>query len=333
MKFSIILPVKNGGGYVKECVQSVLIQTYPDFNLHILENCSNDGTAEWLHTLKDERIIIITSEKSLSIEGNWARILSIHKNEFITIIGHDDLLDKNYLQVMNDLINKYPDASLYQTHFQFIDAKGNFIKHCKPMDEKQTAAEFLHSLFTDSIDTMGTGYMMRSKDYDAVGGIPSYPNLLFADHALWIKLTALHYKVTASQESFFYRFHENLSKTSDAPKYINAFYSYMDFLAELKSHHPNVSIVIEEYITVYIQYYCRSLSHRLLKTPVDKRNGMTVSGFINNCIKYDNILAAKSNFNPLKQNNILAAKLIDENYFLRSLYLFARKFYKKPVYS
>ena len=57
------------------------------------------------------------------------------------------------------------------------------------MDEKQTAAEFLHSLFIDSIDTMGTGYMMRSKDYDAVGGMPAYPNLLFADHALWIKLT------------------------------------------------------------------------------------------------------------------------------------------------
>lgn len=61
----------------------------------------------------------------------------------MTIIGHDDLLDKNYLQVMNDLINQYPDASLYQTHFRFIDAKGNFIRHCKPMAEKQTAAELL----------------------------------------------------------------------------------------------------------------------------------------------------------------------------------------------
>src|SRR5690242_20596906 len=188
MKFSIILPVKNGGEYIKECVQSILAQTFADFNLHILENCSNDGTAEWLKTLKDERIIIIPSEKSLNIEENWARILSIQKNEFMTIIGHDDLLDKDYLQTMNELIAQHPDASLYQTHFRFIDAKGNFIRHCKPMDEKQTAAEFLHSLFTDSIDTMGTGYIMRSKNYDIVEGIPSYPNLLFADHVLWIEL-------------------------------------------------------------------------------------------------------------------------------------------------
>ncbi len=203
MKFSIILPVKNGGEYVKECVRSILAQTYPNFILHILENCSNDGTSEWLQTLHDERIIIIPSEKALSIEENWARILSIQRNEFMTIIGHDDLLDDNYLEVMKGLIHQYPDASLYQTHFNFIDAKGNFIRHCKPMKEKQTAAEFLSCFLQRNIDVNGTGFMMRSKDYDAIGGIPSYPNLLFADFELWIKLTSLNYKVICFCRGFF----------------------------------------------------------------------------------------------------------------------------------
>src|SRR5438552_6065453 len=333
MKFSIILPVKNGGEYVKECVQSILLQTYQEFDLHILENCSTDGTAEWLQTLEDDRIIIIPSERSLSIEENWARILSIEKNEFMTIIGHDDLLDKNYLQVMNELIQQYPDASLYQTHFRFIDAKGNFLKKCKPMDEKQTVAAFLHALFVDSIDTMGTGYMMHSKDYEFVGGIPSYPNLLFADHALWIKLTDLHFKATASSESFLYCLHENLSKRSDAPRYINAFYSYMDFLVELKTKDQNVWMVIDNYIANYIQYYCRSLSHRLLKTPVSKRNGMKVSDFINKCIKYNDLLTDKTRLLPLKQFNIRFAKFIDDNFITRKLYLLFRRIYQKPIYS
>ena len=333
MKFSIILPVKNGGDYVKECVQSILAQSCPDFNLHILENCSTDGTAEWLQTLEDERIIIIPAEKSLSIEENWARILSIQKNEFMTIIGHDDLLESNYLQVMNDLISKFPDASLYQTHFKFIDAKGNLIKHCKSMDATQTVDEFLKSLFTDTIDTMGTGYMMRSIDYDAVGGIPSYPNLMFADHALWIKLTAFHYKATASSESFLYRLHENVSKTSSASNYINAFYKYMDFLIKLKSDVSSVGVVIEEYVTAYIRYYCRSLSHRLLKTPLHERNGITVSDFINNCIKYNDLLTGKAKLQPLKQFNIRFAKFIDNNVILRKSYFLFKKIYTKPIYS
>lgn len=333
MKFSIILPVKNGGAYIKECVQSILNQTHPDFNLHILENASDDGTAEWLQTLKDERIILIPSEKSLSIEENWARILSIEKNEFMTMIGHDDLLESNYLHTINDLIQQFPDASLYQTHFRFIDEKGNFLKHCRPMDAKQTVSEFLHSLFIDSIDTMGTGYMMRSKDYNQVGGMPAYPNLMFADHSLWIKLSSLAYKATSTSESFLYRLHESLSKKSGAVNYINAFYCYMDFLTQFKAKNKQSSIVIEDCITDYILYYCRSLSHRLLKTPVNERAEMTVARFINNCIKYNSLLTDKKQLQPEQQFNIRFAKIVDNNFITRKLYLIFRKFYNKPIYS
>ena len=62
-KFSIILPVKNGGEYVKECVNSILSQSLQDFNLIVLDNCSIDGTLEWLRSLEDVRIKIIPSHK------------------------------------------------------------------------------------------------------------------------------------------------------------------------------------------------------------------------------------------------------------------------------
>src|SRR6266498_4274334 len=193
-KYSIILPVHNGGEYVKECVSSILSQTLGDFDLQVLENYSSDGTLEWIRSLSDERIKVFPSEKPLSIEENWARIKSIQKNEFITLIGHDDLLSKNYLKVMNDLITKHPDATLYQTHFRYIDSKGETIRHCKPMDEIQSATEFLAAFLTGIIDTMGTGFMMRARDYHECGGIPAYPNLLFADFELWINLTGKSYK-------------------------------------------------------------------------------------------------------------------------------------------
>jgi len=56
------------------------------------------------------------------------------------------------------------------------------------MDERQLPEEFLAFFLAGNIDNMGTGYMMRSADYDAAGGIPLYPNLLFADFELWIQL-------------------------------------------------------------------------------------------------------------------------------------------------
>src|SRR6185369_8161223 len=106
MKFSIILPVRNGGEYVKGCVRSILAQSYTDFNLIVLDNNSSDGTSDWLESIKDNRIEIYRSEKPVPIEINWSRIKGVPKSEFMTMIGHDDLLDKNYLQVMDELITR-----------------------------------------------------------------------------------------------------------------------------------------------------------------------------------------------------------------------------------
>ena len=71
MKYSIILPVRNGGEYVKACVNTILSQTLQDFNLLVLDNCSTDGTSEWLTSLQNEKIILFPADKPLTIEENW----------------------------------------------------------------------------------------------------------------------------------------------------------------------------------------------------------------------------------------------------------------------
>ena len=65
--------------------------------------------------------LFILPKKPLTIEENWHRVVTIPKNEFITLIGHDDILDPHYLSVMDKLIARHPKASLYQTHFRKID--------------------------------------------------------------------------------------------------------------------------------------------------------------------------------------------------------------------
>jgi glycosyltransferase involved in cell wall biosynthesis len=331
VKFSIILPVKNGGEYVKECVQSILAQTYTDFTLHILENKSTDGTAEWLQTLNDERIVIIPSEMSLSIEENWARILSIQRNEFMTIIGHDDLLDANYLQVMNDLIDQYPDASLYQTHFRFIDAKGNFIRHCIPMKEKLSAAQFLSKFLQRNIDVNGTGFMLRSFDYNTVKGIPPYPNLLFADFELWINISRLAHIAISPAECFSFRLHQSTTAISADIKMQNAFETFILFLHSLQLQSIEFDNEIKTHALEYIQVWCKGLAHRLLRTPKSKRDNLTVALFLNNCKQYANMLLPDNNFNPSANNSIRLAKLIDNFSISRNLFLIFKKIYSKPI--
>ncbi|HWB25353.1 MAG TPA: glycosyltransferase [Chitinophagaceae bacterium] len=324
VKFSIILPVRNGGNYIKECVNSILSQSHDDFNLLVLDNASTDGTLQWLASLDDSRIKFFPSEKPLTIEENWARILTIPKNEFITLIGHDDLLDRNYLSVMDALIKKHPDASLYQAHFRYIDAAGNFKRHCKIMDEIQFSHEFIAHQFLQSLDSMGTGYMMRSKDFEAAGGLRSYPKLIFSDYELWVRLINKNYKATALDECFSYREHDSTSKLVDGDEYQQAFERYIFFLKEMMDEEYNIKTVIHHYGGKFLLDFCESLSHRLLKTPYARRK-ITVNRFINKCKGYASMLIPGEAFDPDEIFRIKIADYIDRSALGRFLFYVVKR--------
>jgi glycosyltransferase involved in cell wall biosynthesis len=334
-KYSIILPVHNGGEYVKICVNSILNQTLEDFNLIILENNSNDGTLEWLRSLNDSRIVIHTSEsRTLTIEENWARTVTVTKNEFVTLIGHDDILMPDFLKTIQDLIVKHPDASLYHTHFTYIDANGEVIRRCKPMDETQQAHEFLSHFLSNLINSMGTGFVMRSKDYDRIGGIPTrYPNLLFADFELWIKLTQLSYKVTAFDTCFSFRLHTSMTTSSADIKFHKAFGIFIEFLKDLKNESLLLKEATERYGLEFIDYYCKGLAHRLLRTPMKSRNNLSVANHLKTCKEYAAVLVPNEHYNPTAKFNIRLAKLLDSSMITRSLFLLFKMIYKKPVYQ
>lgn len=331
-KYSIILPVRNGGEYVKQCIGSILAQSLRGFNLLVLDNCSTDGTAEWVASLNDPRVRIFPAERPLSIEENWTRITEVPKNEFMTMIGHDDILDPHYLTTMDRLIAEHPRASLYQTHFRYIDPAGAPIRKCKPMDERQTSQEFLSFFLANLIDNMGTGYMMRSADYDAAGGIPPYPNLLFADFELWIELSRHGYKATAFEECFAFRLHQSMTTTSSDKKYRLAFERFVDYLARLQEEEPSMREPVRRYVLLFLQAYCKGLAHRLLRTPLSKRDGLKIGKFVGDCRGFANRLVPGGEFEPYRLFSMRLARDIDSTWLTRQLFLLFKRIYSRPIY-
>ena len=310
-KFSIILPLKNGGEYARSCVNSILAQTCRDFSLIILDNCSSDDNLNWLRNLKDNRIIIHTSARPMKIEENWSRIKSVGKNEFMTIIGHDDLLYPNYLQTMDALITADQVATLYQAHFDYIDEAGQLLRPCQPMAEKLFADEFLDCQMNRSLDSTGTGYMMRSYDYDKLGGIsPLYPNLIFADYELWMKLIGKGHFAISRETTFAYRVHDSVSRLTNGEEYQQAFSRYLGYLEGLRIASDDIALTLDRSGKKMLMYFCESLSHRLLKTPKKMRT-TTVWNFIRGCRKHARLLIPGQPFRPLLKLRIKAAWLLD----------------------
>lgn len=264
-RFTIILPVHNGGDAARQCVASILNQSYMDFCLAILENHSTDGTAEWYRSLKDPRVQLFPSNSLLPIEENWARAMTIPTGEFITFIGHDDLLDRSYLAVIDDLIRRNPDAALFQTHFRLIDEHGRLLRHCEPRPSRETDVDFLRALIGSDRFTAGTGYVMRANHYRRVGGIPAMPGLLYADHILWLKLIRGSWLAIAAEECFSIRLHAgNQSTTAHWSTHLEALRQYRMFLKTYGETDSRLAEVITQHLPAHYNRLLRNIYLRAL---------------------------------------------------------------------
>ena len=268
-RFTIFIPVKNGRNYIAPCVESILAQTYKNFDLVILAGYSTDGTCAWLRTLeaRDARIKVIFSDRELGIEDNWGRIRTVPKNEFMTIVGYDDLLEPDFLEEINTLIQSEPEANLYLTHFKLIDSEGKLIRHCKPIPKYETAAEFLAARMAEIRDSFGTGYVMRSDHYDKLGGIPPYPDLLYADDTLWLGLMGNSFKATSHRVCCSYRLHAgSVSGKPDFAALFNGLKQYLNYLRELAKVNDDLANIIKHYGPQYVASRCQDYYCSLLKT-------------------------------------------------------------------
>lgn len=332
-KFSIILPVRNGGEYLKVCVQSILAQSYPHFNLKILDNNSSDNTVEYLQSLNDTRIKIYTQQNNLNINENWARALEIQKNEFTTLIGHDDILAPNFLHEINQLIFQHPSATLFHTHFNFIDKDGDIIKACKPMPTSINKHQFLELFLSNKIDSMGTGYVFKSELYDRLGGIPvRYPNLLYADFELWYNFTKLGYEAISTENCFSFRLHQSTTTTSSIITKLKAFEVFVNFLIQTQQQDATTQKEIEKYSKIYLDSNCQSMCHKLLKTPISQRDkSITIKYLITQFKVFAKQLHPSKPYNPYTNKSIVIALFIDSNCITRNLFLKFRKIYSKPI--
>lgn len=332
-KYTIALPVRNGAVYIYQCIQSILSQTIQDFELIILENASTDNTLEVIQSFDDNRIKIISTEENLTIEQNWSRILNIPKGEFLTIIGHDDFFEPDYLETMDALILQNPKSSLYQTHFSFVDSNGNFVRNCHPMKTHYSAADAIATFMQGGIDLMGTGFMMRSKDYDAVGGIPPHSSLLFSDMELFISLAIKGGLSVADKNCFNYRIHQNSTTSSSSNKaYYNGFERLVSYLVQLKKAEPHYASVIEKEGESFMHKYGQTIVHKILKTNKAIRQTSGVRKTIEQLNQTGTELIGRP-YRATDNGKIKLAQTIDDNFLLHQLYLLFRKIYKKPVFS
>ena len=126
-KVSVCIPVYNGSDYIAESIDSVLAQTFKDFELIVCDNCSTDNTEEIVRNYKDPRIRYVRNQKNLGGVGNANRCLELAVGEYICIWHHDDCMMPDNLERKVCLLDEHPDVGFVHSNIVLIDVKGEVI--------------------------------------------------------------------------------------------------------------------------------------------------------------------------------------------------------------
>ncbi|HLO47853.1 MAG TPA: glycosyltransferase family 2 protein [Kamptonema sp.] len=105
--FSIVIPTRQRHDTLKYSIQSVLNQTYKEFELIVMDNFSSSETAEVVSSFGDERIKYYRAPERLSMSDNWEMGLSYATGKYVTILGDDDGLMPDGLELSLKLITEY----------------------------------------------------------------------------------------------------------------------------------------------------------------------------------------------------------------------------------
>jgi glycosyltransferase involved in cell wall biosynthesis len=128
VKFDIALPFYGDVAFLKESVASVIAQTDPNWHLLVVDDGYPDETLPtWFAGLKDSRIAYLRNEKNLGANGNFQKCLSLIKSEFCVVMGADDILEPDFIEVVTNTILKYPEASIIHPGITIVNEKNNEI--------------------------------------------------------------------------------------------------------------------------------------------------------------------------------------------------------------
>jgi len=113
MKFSVLLPTRNGAKYLKTCIQSILNQSYDDMELIVFDNANTDGSGLVIESFSnDNRMKHYKSQTVVSVTENWNNALNKSSGDYVLMIGDDDFLLPGFFKKLELIIerNNEPDG-------------------------------------------------------------------------------------------------------------------------------------------------------------------------------------------------------------------------------
>ncbi len=211
-RVSIGLPVYNGERFLQQALDSLLAQTYADFELIISDNASTDGTEAICRAYagKDRRVRYYRNTKNLGVGRNFNLVFELSRGEYFKWASADDLCRPEHVTRCIDVLDNDDTVVLSYPRARFIDENGRLLEIDDPgwdLRSERAHERLRYALLAGHWINAHYG-LIRA---DALAGtrlMPSYPG---GDHRLIAELTLKGKFVEIPEYLFFRRFHPGAS--------------------------------------------------------------------------------------------------------------------------
>lgn len=220
-KLSIGLPVYNGEKFIKQSLDSLLNQTFSDFELIISDNASTDNTEEICrnYAAQDHRIRYYRNPTNIGCACNFNRVFELSNSEYFKWAAYDDLHAPDFLSKCIQVLEENPHYILCHSHTYLIDEQGNFFQ--KYDIKLNTNSEKPHIRFEELLTKHLCYQMYGVIRKSALKKIPPMGGYGNADGILLLRLGTVGQFYEIPEYLFFARIHPQQSLSMFFPSYLS----------------------------------------------------------------------------------------------------------------
>lgn len=191
---SIILPVYNGIKYLRQSVESILNQEFGDFEFLVIDDCSTDGSWEYLNGLQDKRITLYRNELNRGLFYNLNFLIKKSHSTIIKIWAQDDMMYPHCLKEIIAFHQQHPEISFSYTERDFINADGVMLESRGEDNTPEIISPDLHakiSFMAGSIAGNICNVSINKSILDEVG-LFNESMRISGDFEMWVRLAKKH---------------------------------------------------------------------------------------------------------------------------------------------
>ena len=185
-KVSVVIPIYNAEKYIGEAIEGILNQTYKDFELILVNDCSTDNTLEIMkeYAKKDERIRILTNEKNLKVSKTANRGIQEAKGEYIVKQDADDWSYPYRIEKQVEYMESHPQVVLSSGNMEMCDKDMNV----KNRSHFPTTNEAIMNAILQYNPMVHSGMIYRRDTFLEIGGYGDITNS--EDYLLIMKMAS-----------------------------------------------------------------------------------------------------------------------------------------------